>query len=296
MRAKASSTTASPISVPETWRDRRADAFHQAAQHARAADSRGRDHPAEVVVRNVAARIAFNPARHGRRHGAAALDRRVLLQERPARRSDGHRGAHHRFAGRRRRRSTTSWSLALRINGLFVWGSFSGSASGWSTSNASSAGSGTTSRCASSSPTKSPGLLAGCGTSRPRTKLDKDRFRRDMGGLVEAYQEVARRLGLHVDNPTRGAYGPVLVRRNRTGANGTMKGAHHHHPEPGVLDPQGKASLARPCARLRLVGNCARVNNIESEVSERILGRPRRGRGACGEQAPRQHHHRELRL
>jgi phosphoribosylaminoimidazole-succinocarboxamide synthase len=35
-------------------------------------------------------------------------------------------------------------------------------------------------------------------------KLDKDRFRRDMGGEVEAYQEVARRLGLlpeGVDNP-----------------------------------------------------------------------------------------------
>jgi len=42
-------------------------------------------------------------------------------------------------------------------------------------------------------------------------KLDKDRFRRDMGGLVEAYQEVARRLGLHVDNPTRARSGPVLV-------------------------------------------------------------------------------------
>jgi phosphoribosylaminoimidazole-succinocarboxamide synthase len=27
-------------------------------------------------------------------------------------------------------------------------------------------------------------------------KLDKDRFRRDMGGEAEAYQEVARRLGL----------------------------------------------------------------------------------------------------
>ena len=27
-------------------------------------------------------------------------------------------------------------------------------------------------------------------------KLDKDRFRRDMGGLVEAYQEVAKRLGI----------------------------------------------------------------------------------------------------
>ena len=27
-------------------------------------------------------------------------------------------------------------------------------------------------------------------------KLDKDRFRQDLGGEVEAYQEVARRLGL----------------------------------------------------------------------------------------------------
>jgi phosphoribosylaminoimidazole-succinocarboxamide synthase len=43
-------------------------------------------------------------------------------------------------------------------------------------------------------------------------KLDKDRFRRDMGGLVEAYQEVARRLGLHVDSPAREHAGPVLVR------------------------------------------------------------------------------------
>ena len=31
-------------------------------------------------------------------------------------------------------------------------------------------------------------------------KLDKDRFRRDMGGLVEAYQEVARRLGIMNEN------------------------------------------------------------------------------------------------
>ncbi len=40
-------------------------------------------------------------------------------------------------------------------------------------------------------------------------KLDKDRFRRDMGGLVEAYTEVARRLGVLTENerPT----GPVLV-------------------------------------------------------------------------------------
>ena len=31
-------------------------------------------------------------------------------------------------------------------------------------------------------------------------KLDKDRFRRDMGGLMEAYQEVAKRLGILMEN------------------------------------------------------------------------------------------------
>ncbi len=45
-----------------------------------------------------------------------------------------------------------------------------------------------------------------------REKLDKDRFRRDLGGLVEAYQEVARRLGIVNQNePPRGG-GPVLVK------------------------------------------------------------------------------------
>ncbi len=29
-----------------------------------------------------------------------------------------------------------------------------------------------------------------------REKLDKDRFRRDMGSVEEAYEEMARRLGL----------------------------------------------------------------------------------------------------
>lgn len=45
-----------------------------------------------------------------------------------------------------------------------------------------------------------------------KEKMDKDRFRRDMGGLVEAYQEVARRLGIINENePPRGS-GPVLVK------------------------------------------------------------------------------------
>ena len=43
-------------------------------------------------------------------------------------------------------------------------------------------------------------------------KLDKDRFRRDMGGLLEAYQEVARRLGIlpPVEQPERSR--PKLVK------------------------------------------------------------------------------------
>ena len=45
-----------------------------------------------------------------------------------------------------------------------------------------------------------------------REKLDKDRFRQDLGGLLEAYQEVARRLGIMNENePIRGT-GPVLVK------------------------------------------------------------------------------------
>lgn len=43
-------------------------------------------------------------------------------------------------------------------------------------------------------------------------KLDKDRFRRDMGGLIEAYQEVARRLGIINENEPPRPKGPVLVK------------------------------------------------------------------------------------
>jgi phosphoribosylaminoimidazole-succinocarboxamide synthase len=45
-------------------------------------------------------------------------------------------------------------------------------------------------------------------------KLDKDRFRRDMGNVLEAYQEVARRLGvLSETRPPQGMM-PVLVASN----------------------------------------------------------------------------------
>jgi phosphoribosylaminoimidazole-succinocarboxamide synthase len=31
-------------------------------------------------------------------------------------------------------------------------------------------------------------------------KLDKDRFRRNLGGLIDAYKEVATRLGIDIKN------------------------------------------------------------------------------------------------
>ncbi len=43
-------------------------------------------------------------------------------------------------------------------------------------------------------------------------KMDKDRFRRDLGGLVEAYQEVARRLGIMNGNQPVERTKPVLVK------------------------------------------------------------------------------------
>ena len=42
---------------------------------------------------------------------------------------------------------------------------------------------------------KSAQILVDYGTSQEE-KLDKDRFRRDLGNLLEAYQEVARRLNI----------------------------------------------------------------------------------------------------
>jgi phosphoribosylaminoimidazole-succinocarboxamide synthase len=42
-------------------------------------------------------------------------------------------------------------------------------------------------------------------------KMDKDRFRQDLGGLVDAYREVAQRLGLFSGDTANGKTGPVLV-------------------------------------------------------------------------------------
>ena len=46
---------------------------------------------------------------------------------------------------------------------------------------------------------------------KTNNKLDKDRFRRDLGGLLEAYSEVARRLGIMPESVQGENKGPVLV-------------------------------------------------------------------------------------
>jgi phosphoribosylaminoimidazole-succinocarboxamide synthase len=46
-------------------------------------------------------------------------------------------------------------------------------------------------------------------------KMDKDRFRRDMGGLVEAYQEVAKRLGIITVNEKPERAKPKLVKSDK---------------------------------------------------------------------------------
>jgi phosphoribosylaminoimidazole-succinocarboxamide synthase len=42
-------------------------------------------------------------------------------------------------------------------------------------------------------------------------KLDKDRFRRDLGNVEEAYQEVARRLGILPEGGPRDMKGPSTM-------------------------------------------------------------------------------------
>ena len=46
---------------------------------------------------------------------------------------------------------------------------------------------------------------------KTRNKLDKDRFREDLGGLVDAYREVAQRLGILVETDNALTTGPRLV-------------------------------------------------------------------------------------
>jgi phosphoribosylaminoimidazole-succinocarboxamide synthase len=47
--------------------------------------------------------------------------------------------------------------------------------------------------------------------SKTNEKMDKDRFRRDLGRVEEAYQEVAKRLGILPEAGMRDMKGPELM-------------------------------------------------------------------------------------
>ncbi|SLN56249.1 phosphoribosylaminoimidazolesuccinocarboxamide synthase [Oceanibacterium hippocampi] len=47
--------------------------------------------------------------------------------------------------------------------------------------------------------------------TKTNEKMDKDRFRRDLGGVAEAYQEVARRLGIMPEGGPRDIQAPTLM-------------------------------------------------------------------------------------
>ena len=71
-------------------------------------------------------------------------------------------------------------------------------------------------------------------------KLDKDRFRRDMGGLVEAYTEVARRLGIIAENER------VTTVRAQAGAVGRIRLIYFGRGPCGPVSFHDPASLRPP--------------------------------------------------
>ena len=78
-------------------RHRRDQPLHQAAEPARTADPRSRDHSAGSGVPQHRRRLDEPAPGHRGRHAPAPLDHRILLQEGRAQRPDGHRRAHHRL-------------------------------------------------------------------------------------------------------------------------------------------------------------------------------------------------------
>ena len=72
-------------------------------------------------------------------------------------------------------------------------------------------------------------------------KLDKDRFRRDLGGLLEAYTEVAKRLGILMENERPIGLGSGAGEELRRIKVNPVKARVTVTLKTGILDPQGKA-------------------------------------------------------
>ncbi len=63
---------------------------------------------------------------------------------------------------------------------------------------------------------------------KTRNKMDKDRFRENLGGLIENYREVAQRLGILVENDNALTTGPAPRSVN---PGDRHEGARHRHAQ-----------------------------------------------------------------
>ena len=75
--------------------------------------------------------------------------------------------------------------------------------------------------------------------SKTEKKLDKDRFRKDLGNIIQAYQDVARRLGImpeetNISEVNFGKTIPIKFKKNKLKFSVTVT------LKKDVLDPQGK--------------------------------------------------------
>ena len=75
--------------------------------------------------------------------------------------------------------------------------------------------------------------------AKTEKKLDKDRFRKDLGNIIQAYQEVARRLGImpeetNISEVNFGKTIPIKFKKNKLKFSVTVT------LKKDVLDPQGK--------------------------------------------------------
>jgi phosphoribosylaminoimidazole-succinocarboxamide synthase len=97
-------------------------------------------------------------------------------------------------------------------------------------------------------------------------KMDKDRFRRDMGGLVEAYTEVARRLGIIGENERVNGSGPKLVQYFRAAsAKARVSGSSPGHST--ILSPPEMLTTPRRPAGSRAASAVAAAPPAEAPIT-----------------------------
>ncbi len=105
-------------------------------------------------------------------------------------------------------------------------------------------------------------------------KLDKDRFRRDMGGVVEAYTEVARRLGIMPES---------VQGENKGSGSGSDESARFRYPEERRSRSAGQGDRPcpeRPGLRLGRRVRQGKVIDLELAGTRRSQG-PRRAAKRC---------------